>query len=115
MKPIWFAVDCNVHTNPKTNRLADMLKLDVDTTVGKLSRLWAWAKSTNNETGDISFLPDQEIADLMRWKKKPSILISALTECGFLDVGNGSKVIHGWTELNGDLCTKRRKDKERKN
>lgn len=114
MKITWFAMDCNVHTNPKTMRLADTLKLDVDTTIGKLSRLWAWAKSTGNETGNIGFLPDQEIADLMRWKKNPALLIKALEECGFLDAVDGGKVLHGWGELNGDLCAKKRKDNERK-
>lgn len=114
MKSIWFAVDCNVYTHPKTLKLAETLKLDVDAAVGKLGRLWAWAKSCNNEDGDISFLPAQEMADIMRWRKSPGVLLSALTECGFVDIEDGRTMLHGWPELNGDLCTKRRKDKERK-
>lgn len=114
MKILWFAIDCNVYTHPKTMRLAETLKLDVDTVVGKLGRLWGWAKLSGNETGEIGFLPDQEIADIMRWKKKPSVLTGALVDCGFLDRTDNGKSIHGWTELNGRMTEQKRKDNDRK-
>ncbi len=110
----WFAVDCNVHTHQKTMRLAFALKLDVDTVVGKLSRLWAWAKQNGVEDGNIGWLPDREISDIMRWKKKPAVLIDALVECGFLDRNDNGLSMHGWAELNGKLQSKKREDRERK-
>lgn len=110
----WFALDCNIHTHPKTLRLAETLKIDVDTAVGKLSRLWSWAKQNGVEDGDIGFLPPSELADIMRWKKKPAVLIDALMECGFLDKTDGGIFMHGWLELNGRLQAKKRADRERK-
>ncbi len=110
----WFAIDCNIHTHPKTLKLAGMLHLDVDAVVGKLARLWAWAKQNGVEDGNINWLPESEIADIMRWKKKPSTLITAMEDCGFLDRKDGGFSIHDWFELNGKLQSKRREDRERK-
>lgn len=113
-KITWFAADCCIHTNPKVLELAEHLKLDVDTLVGKLCRLWAWAKLCGNESGHIGKLPDQEIADIMRWRKSPRILVQALVDLGFLDEDATGKTIHGWYELNGKNTEKQRHDRERK-
>lgn len=114
MEFTWFAMDCNVFTNPKVLRLAAALKLDVDAAVGKLGRLWAWAMLTGNEDGFIGFLPDDEVADIMRWKKKSAALIGAMIECGLLEDGEDGKVLHGWTDLNGNFQSKKRRERERK-
>lgn len=114
MKIKWFAIDCNLFTHPKILGLSSSLNIDVDTLVGKLGRLWAWAKLSENEDGHIGHLPDQEIADIMRWKKKAGTLVDALVEHGFLDVCEGGKILHGWAELNGEFTRKKRKDSERK-
>ena len=53
MKITWFAIDCNLYTHPKMMKLSATLKTDVDTLVGKLGRLWAWAKLSGNEDGNI--------------------------------------------------------------
>lgn len=110
----WFAVDCNLYTHPKLMQLAAALKIDADAAAGKLGRLWAWAKQAGNETGDISWMPESEIADIMRWKKKPDALIASLIQCGFLDRTGSGLRIHGWEELNGKLQSKKRADRERK-
>lgn len=110
----WFAVDCNLYTHPKLMQLAAALKIDADTAAGKLGRLWAWAKQAGNETGYISWMPESEIADIMRWKKKPDALIKSLIQCGFLDRTEAGLRIHGWEELNGKLQSKKRADRERK-
>lgn len=116
----WFAVDVNIHTNTKVIALADALGLDVDTAVGKLTRLYAWAEANLNETGEITGLPPREIADIMRWKKKPSILFEALMQCGFIvefiEEGKSERQtwIAGWYEMNGKSIEKARKDRERK-
>ena len=112
---IWVAVDCNAHTNPKIIKLADLLNLDIDATVGKLTRLWAWAKLADNENGYIGALPATEFAGIMRWNKKPQTLLNALIESGLID-GNsdGGYTLHDWYELNGKSAEKARKDRERK-
>ena len=111
----WFAMDSMVHVSPKVLVLAERLGLDVDTTVGKLARLWAWAKLAQNETGVIGRLPDSELAGIMRWKKKPETVTNALLESGLLErTANGELCIHGWYEVNGKSAEKARKDRERK-
>lgn len=111
----WFAVDCCIHTSQKVVQLSDDLKLDIDTVVGKITRLWAWAKTTGNENGFIGKLPDDEIAGIMRWKKKPCELISALVDNGFIDVDDGgNRWLHGWYEMNGKATEKSRNERERK-
>lgn len=115
MKITWFAIDCNLYTHPKMLNLSAALNTDVDTLVGKLGRLWAWAKLSGNEDGNIGKLPAQEIADIMRWKKSAKTLVSALTDCGFLDASDDGNFLHGWAELNGEMTRKKRKDNERKN
>ena len=111
----WFAAGCCVHTNTKVLDLAQRLKLDVDTTVGKLCRLWAWAKMLDIEDGNIGRLPAQEIADIMRWRKNANTLVDTMLELRFLERGeDGAFLIHGWYELNGKPTEKARKDRERK-
>lgn len=111
----WFSMDCNIYTNPKVLQFAKEAKLDVDTAVGKLGRLYAWAAQCGNEDGDITFLPPQELAEIMRWKKKPADLVGILVSVGLLDqMEVGALVIHAWDERNGAFLRNRRKDRERK-
>ena len=110
----WFAMDSLVHVSPKVLRLSELLGLDVDTTVGKLARLWAWAKLAQNETGELGPLPDEELAGIMRWKKKPAALTEALLASGILErTTGGALCIHGWYELNGKSAEIARKERER--
>ncbi len=111
----WFAVDCLVHVSPKVLLFAEYLKLDVDTAVGKLTRLWAWAKMAQNESGVLGPLPDEELAGIMRWRKKPDLLVKALILSGLIETTHdGAMCIHGWYEVNGKSAEKARKDRERK-
>ena len=111
----WFAVDCLVHVSPKVLRFAELLRLDVDTAVGKLTRLWAWAKLAQSEDGALGPLPDAELAGIMRWKKKPDDLVNALILSGLLDTSaDGALYIHGWYEVNGKSAEKARRERERK-
>lgn len=111
----WFAVDTCIHTSPKVVDLASKLGLDLDTTVGKLCRLYAWAKTTGNESGYIGFIPNEEIAGILRWNKKPQVLVGALTSSGILDKDeDGGYTIHGRYDRNGKSTEKARKDADRK-
>ncbi|MBR3561348.1 MAG: hypothetical protein IKN81_07470 [Oscillospiraceae bacterium] len=111
----WFAVDCLVHVSPKVMLFAGLLGVDVDTAVGKLTRLWAWAKMAQNESGVLGPLPDAELAGIMRWKKKPEILVDALIHSELMETTDeGALRIHGWYEANGKSAEKARKERERK-
>lgn len=111
----WFAMDSLVHMSPKVLLFAEYLKLDVDTAVGKLARPWGWAKLSASETGELGPLPDEELAGIMRWKKKPDMLVKALFLSGLIDMEEGGVMfIHGWYEANGKSAEKARKDRERK-
>ena len=111
----WFAMDSLVHMSPKVLFFSEYLKLDVDTAVGKLARLWAWAKLSASETGELGPLPDEELAGIMRWKKKPDMLVNALILSRLIDLEEGGVMfIHGWYEANGKSAEKARKDRERK-
>ena len=114
MTPAWFAMSCTIHTDPKVLALSADLKLDPDTVVGKLGRLYAWAMLAGNETGEISHLPASEIADIMRWKKKPETLLRALVDNCLIDEVEGRKFLHSWGKYNGAQIAKRRRDTERK-
>lgn len=114
MKITWFAVDCNIYTHRKVLALAQLLSIDVDTLVGKLGRLWAWAMLAGSETGEMPHMPEQEIADIMRWKKPAKKLVTAMIQCGLLEEVDGTIFIHDWTELNGGLAERKRKERERK-
>lgn len=108
-------MDSLIHTSPKVLDLSVRLNLDIDTTVGKLARLWAWAKMAQSEDGKIGKLPDDELAGIMRWKRKPSLLMDAMLESKLLDRDAGGDLyIHGWYEVNGKSAEKARKDRERK-
>lgn len=111
----WFGMDCNIFTNPKVLGFAQTVKLDVDTAVGKLGRLYGWAAQSGNESGDVSHLPPEELAAIMRWRKKPQALVDAMIEHGLLDRDeDGGMSIHHWDELNGNFLRNKRKDRERK-
>ncbi|MEG1564288.1 MAG: hypothetical protein RR365_11275 [Bacteroides sp.] len=111
---MWVALDCNIYTNPKTLELSSVLNLDVDATVGKLTRLWSWAVQSENETGEISHLPAKEIAAIMRWRKKPEELLNALIQYGFIDQTEEGRFIHDWKDLNGKFIASKVKDRKRK-
>lgn len=111
----WFAVDSMIHLNPQVLDLSTRLGIDVDTTVGKLARLWSWAKLAQVETGELGMLPDTELAAILRWKKKPALLTEALLASGVLSrKENGVLYLTDWYEMNGKSTERARKDRERK-
>lgn len=110
----WFAIDCNIWTNPKVKKLADVLRVDQEAAVCRLARIWSWAMLAESEDGEITHIPDEELAGIARWKKKPSDLAAALVECGFVDVRDGRRFLHGWGAINGKFQASKRRDRERK-
>ena len=110
----WFSLDCCIHSSPKIIELSSLLGADLDTTVGKLCRLYAWAKTSGNVDGFIGHFPPEELAGIMRWNKKPDKLVSALIASGLLDEEKDGYRLHGWYEANGRATEKSINDAARK-
>ena len=84
----WMELHDTLPDHPKVICAAAALKLDKDTFVGKLTRLWLWALN-HRESG---FLRDNEaetVAEIMRFKGRPAALMAALLGAGVLDVTEG--------------------------
>lgn len=109
----WFSLDCCIHSSPKIVELAGLLNIDLDTMVGKLCRLYAWAKTSGNIDGFIGHFPAGELAGIMRYKGKPDRLISALKDSGLLDENEEGYTLHGWYEANGRNTEKSINDSKR--
>ena len=106
----WIQVYSNLIHHPKTTALADELELksgDVNPNAiaaGMLVSLWTWAVQ-NAYNGDLSECSDRAIAEACLWKKKPSTIVDALINAGWIDVSTetGKRVttLHDW----GDYAT----------
>ena len=111
----WYAVDACLHTLPSTLDLAQKLGLDLDTTVGKLCRLYSWAKLAGLEDGNLGYMPPEELAGICRWHSKPEILLAALLSSGLLArTEDSGYTICGWYALNGHFNAEARKAAQRK-
>ena len=102
----WMELHDTLPDHPKVICAAAALKLDKDTFVGKLTRLWLWALN-HRESG---FLRDNEaetVAEIMRFKGRPAALMAALLGAGLLDVTEGGYMIHDWQESVGMLMASR--------
>lgn len=66
--------------------------------VGTLELLWI-STQKNAPRGDIGRFSDEEIAIECDWGQEPSKLISALVDCGWLDVDEEFRlVVHNWAK-----------------
>lgn len=96
----WIQVYSNLPKHKKTGKLVDALGLKNSFTSpsllasGLLIGLWVWA-AQNALDGDLSDCSAQTIADACGWKKKPDVLVNALTYSGFLDA---DMKLHDWEE-----------------
>lgn len=110
----WFAMDCNIFTDPEVLAFSQRAGMDIEEAVGHLARLYAWAAQRGNETGEMPPLPPKELASIWRWRKKPEALVALLLECGLLRQREEGVFLHQWGELNGRYLRNLRKDRERK-
>lgn len=103
----WFRIESNVHDHPKVYRFAEAVGIDPERALGRLLRFWACV-AKYAETGDLSHVSDQQIADWFRWKKPPAQLVALLIDTNLIDPG--TREVHGWWERNGHLV----RDRQRK-
>lgn len=100
----WIESHTTLKEHPKTKRLCRLLKLKRRDAVGLLHMMWWWALDYAPE-GDLSSVPDEDIADAVDWKGDGAALVSALVEAGFVD---DDRQIHDWDEFAEKRIARRR-------
>ena len=118
----WIQVYANLHTHPKTYKLAQLLSLKSAAVqpntiaTGLLTNLWCWA-AVNAPDGDLSNVPHQCLADGAGWKQSPEKFWSALVDAGFIDEAEGTACLHDWLDYASLLLeqeqNRKKKTKER--
>lgn len=113
---MWVEFHDSVADNPKTERLARGLGVPLYAAGGILAYLWSWAITRADAIGNISDFTDKAIAKACRWDGKPSVLVEALTSCGFIDGDrdNDDMRLHDWEKYSAKLQERRAKDRARK-
>lgn len=100
----WIQVYANLHTHPKTYRLAGLLRLRSTAAApntiatGLLTNLWCWA-AVNVPDGELTMVPHQCLADGAGWKLDPEVFFDGLVTAGFIDcTPDGSACLHDWLD-----------------
>jgi len=93
-------------------RLCTLLNIDDLRAVGLLHFLWWWALD-NAPDGDLGGLTDKELALACHWKGKPTPLVEALCQAGWLDKDGDYISLHNWQDYAGKLVANRISNKER--
>ncbi len=106
----WIESHTTLLEHPKAKRLCRLLKLRRRDAVGLLHMLWWWALEYSPE-GDLSDVPDDDVADAVDWKRDASELVAALTLAGFLD---DDRKLHDWFDYAGRWIERRAANAERK-
>ena len=105
----WIQSHQEIKEHPKTTRLKRRLGVSLPTTIGHLHMFWWWGL-TYAETGDLSGVDDEIIADACGWEGEPSEFIEALISAGFVDK---NRHIHDWSEYTGRLISRREQSRIR--
>lgn len=90
----------NTPNHPKMRELAAVLSVPLWGAVGIMESLWHYA-AEYTPRGDIGRLSDATIATAIDWRKKPAVLISALTDsrCQWLDNDDDFRlIVHDWPD-----------------
>lgn len=100
----WIQVYSNLIDHPKTDKLAELLKLSsssVDVNViaaGMMVGIWSWAAQSATD-GDLTGVSSRNIAKAAGWKKNPDRLVEAVIEAGFVDKRDDDTMyLHDWLE-----------------
>lgn len=80
----------------KVKRLKKLLGKPLYCAMGVLESLWQLCMECCDE-GNIGKFSNEEIADHIEWEGDPNLLISALTESGWLDTCSDERlIVHDW-------------------
>lgn len=114
---LWVQIDVNIFDNPKTRRLARLLDMPLEQTVGHLVRLWSWVMRVAPD-GDLKNADPIDIADGANYSGDPEKFVKALLDCGknsvgFLEKTEDGFIVHEWVRYSGSLERKRAQGRER--
>ena len=94
----WFRVDSGLPQHHKLGRLARTLRARREQVGWSLVCLWAFA-ARNRESGDLSGLDPDELAEVSAWDGDAEAWSAALVKCKLIDENpDGTRILHGWTE-----------------
>lgn len=106
----WLRVSVNLKNHPKSLRLGVILHKE--RAHSYVTDLWAWAAQFYPD-GDISESDALDVALACGWDGDPETFLQALEDCGWLDVQDGCRLIHGWEEYQGKLIERAERARER--
>lgn len=110
----WIESHQSLLKHRKTGRLARKLAISKITAIGHLHAFWWWCMD-NAQTGDLTRIDHEDIADGSGWEGDPVEFYEALIYAEFCDrAGNGDVTVHDWYDYAGKLIEKRKQDAERK-
>lgn len=82
----------------KFKKMKMRLKLPHWQAVGVLESIWMFTQR-NSPQGDIGRHSNEDIAAAIEWDDDPDKLMAVLTECGFIDACEESRlVVHDWKD-----------------
>ena len=99
----WVESSIDIADHPKTLRLAELLGMDIQKTVGAIHLLWHFAMKFAWRDGDMEKFGEIAVARGSRWEGDPHKFIEALRQSGFLE---GLK-IHDWLDCAGKIVNSR--------
>ncbi len=115
----WLKVDVSIFDHPKTRRLARVLGISLEQTVGHLVRLWGWGFRLAPD-GILKNADAFDVADAAHFDGDADTFLDALLTCSSSGVGfmerneDGQLLFHDWNDYSGSLEVKREKERERK-
>jgi hypothetical protein len=112
---LFVPVHTDVWTHRKFLRLCRALKLDENTALGTLCRLWTGAISQTEVHGHLIGWDADDIAVAARWPGETQPFVDALVASGWLEVSlDGVYSLHGWSDYAGKASEERAADRARK-
>lgn len=99
----WIESHTTLRTHKKLKPLCDDLRINRAQAIGHLHMLWWWTIE-NRETGDLSSLYPQDIANAAEWRGEAPRLIKALKKHGWL---TKDMKINDWMDYAGRLLKDR--------
>jgi len=107
----WIRVENNLVDHPKVFALAATLK---DPNAGwYVIRMWSWT-SRYAARGRLADGARTALETACGWRGQSGALVTALIDCGFLDVEQDGLEVHDWWDMQGQAVEKAEKDAERK-
>ena len=105
----WIKTRIDLPDQPEVVGMARRLNIDIDTVVGKLIRVWAWADAVTTD-GDIPHVDSVYVDD----KVKCPGFTAAMAAVGWIRVKNSGISFPNFDRHNGKSAKKRAEDSQRK-